>query len=69
MAAPKYRSFTVRLPTDRYLKVAEVAAGNNECLNVTVNKLLDLGLGKHVDLTDVLARLIMRVAQEEAMAA
>lgn len=68
MAAPRHRSFTVRIPTDLYFEVANVATADSECLNVTVNKLLKLGLGKHVDLTTVLQRMIIRAAAEEGVA-
>jgi hypothetical protein len=64
VAALKHRSFTVRLPHDLYLELAAAADGDGECLNVTVNKLLKLGLGKHLDLTKALHRLLQRTVLE-----
>lgn len=59
-----HRSFTLRVPTDFYLELAEVAQGEDIALNQLANRLLRLGLGKHVDLTEALKSMIMdRVVQ------
>lgn len=54
----KFRSFTVRVPQSLYLRMGELARKENIYLNQKVNQLLQLGLGEHIKLDDILLRLI-----------
>lgn len=60
-----HRSFTVRVPMARYLKIAELAEESNSNLNVKVNELLELGLKENINIEQALSRLIRRAAQQE----
>lgn len=59
-----FRSFTVRVPMDTYLQLCELAQGENVYLNKKVNQLLQIGMGKHVKLDDMLLRLIKGASNE-----
>lgn len=55
-----HRSFTVRVPNDRYIEIAELAAKDNTHMNGKVNELLTLGLGKNIKLEEEIAKLLRR---------
>jgi antitoxin component of MazEF toxin-antitoxin module len=55
-----HRSFTVRIPQTLYNTIGDLAIAEEVHVNVKVNQLLNLGLGKHVSLDRALARLIKR---------
>lgn len=59
------RSFTVRVPLDIYFELSRLASNDGESLNVKVNNVLRLGLGKHVSLTQALSRLLRDAIIEE----
>lgn len=58
MAKAKFRSFTIRVPDDLYLEMAEAALADEVPLNQKANQLLRLGLGKHVSLDIALRRML-----------
>lgn len=55
-----HRSFTVRVPMSRYLRLAELAQEDNTNLNVKVNELLVLGMDRSVDVDKAIARFVKR---------
>lgn len=59
MAKQTHRSFTLRVETPFYLELAEKAQAEGIPLNQLANRLLRLGLGKHVSLDDALRTIIM----------
>lgn len=64
MAQIKFRSFTIRVPDDLYLEMAEAAQSDDVPLNHKANQLLRLGLGKHISLDLAVRRLLMRTATD-----
>lgn len=62
-AAP--RSFTIRVPQELYLEILECSAAEDLPINVKVNQLLRLGLGKHIDLNATLAKMVSKLIVEE----
>jgi hypothetical protein len=60
-----HRSFTVRVPMATYVQIADLAQESNTNMNVKVNELLTLGLGKNIQIEEVLARLLRRVTTED----
>jgi predicted DNA-binding ribbon-helix-helix protein len=61
-----HRSFTLRVSTEFYLELAEMAQSEAIPLNQLANRLLRLGMGKHIDLSDALRSMIMdRIVQQD----
>ncbi len=60
-----HRSFTVRVPMTRYLKIADLARESKSNLNVKVNDLLEIGLKENVNIEKALANLIRRAASKD----
>lgn len=56
--AQRFRSFTIRVPDDLYLEMAEAAQADEVPLNKKANDLLRLGLGKHISLDTALRNLM-----------
>lgn len=56
------RGFTIRVPQELYLKLCECASSDDLTLNVKVNQLLRLGLGEHVNLNAVLAKMLVKLS-------
>lgn len=66
MANRTHRSFTLRVPNDFWLELAALAQAEGIPLNQLANRLLRLGLDKHVSLDEALRRLLMeRIIQED----
>jgi len=64
----KYRSFTIRVPTDLYLKIANEAQNDGVYLNQKANQLIRLGLGEHISLDAALRAMLMeKVSQPEVV--
>ena len=61
-----HRSFTVRVPMARYVKIADLARESKSNMNVKVNELLELGLKENVNIEEVLVRLLRRAQKEES---
>lgn len=59
MSKQTHRSFTLRVDTPFYLELAKTAQSEGIPLNQLANRLLRLGMGKHIDLTDALRSIIM----------
>ena len=59
MAAKTHRSFTLRVDIDFYLELAEMAQAEGIPLNQLANRLLRLGKGKHIDLSDALRAMLL----------
>ena len=65
MSAKNYRSFTIRVPDELYLEMAEAAQADDLPLNQKANQLLRLGLGKHISLQEAIAKLLTgRIVEE-----
>lgn len=60
-----FRSFTIRVPDELYLQMAEAAQSDGVALNQKANQLLKLGLGKHVSLQEAIARLLTNNVVQE----
>lgn len=56
----EHRSFTVRIPESLYNEIGDLANADGMFVNTKVNQLINLGLGRHVDLTAALARLLSK---------
>lgn len=56
--AVETRSFTIRVPLETYFELSRLATNDNENLNSKVNHVIQLGLGKHISLTQALNRLL-----------
>jgi predicted DNA-binding ribbon-helix-helix protein len=54
-----HRSFTLRVEIDFYLELAEKAQAEGIPLNQLANRLLRLGLGKHITLDSALRALLL----------
>jgi hypothetical protein len=65
-----HRSFTLRVETPFYLELAEKAQAEGIALNQVANRLLRLGMGKHVSLDQALRSLLVErmVAPEGTLA-
>lgn len=59
MSKQTHRSFTLRVPTDFYLEMAQKAQTEGIPLNQLANRLLRLGTDKHVDLDDAIRTLLL----------
>lgn len=64
MSSQKFRSFTIRVPTDLYLLLATTAQGDGVPLNQKANQLLRMGLGQHISLDEALRRLLINTISE-----
>lgn len=60
------RSFTIRVPLETYFELSRLATNDDENLNTKVNHVIQLGLGKHVSLTQALHRLLRNAVVDEA---
>jgi hypothetical protein len=60
-----FRSFTVRVPQSLYIQMGSLAASDKMFLNQKVNQLLKLGMGQHVNVEDMLVRLLRTKITEE----
>lgn len=71
MSKQTHRSFTLRVPTDFYLEMAEKAQSEGLPLNQLANRMLRLGWGKHVDIDAALRSLLLErmVSDPELQAA
>jgi hypothetical protein len=59
-----HRSFTLRVPIDFYLELATKAQTEDIALNQLANRLLRLGMDKHISLDSALRALLLdRVVQ------
>lgn len=66
MSTNSHRSFTLRVPIDFYLELAAKAQAEDIALNQLANRLLRLGLDKHVTLDQALKSMIMdRIVQTD----
>lgn len=59
MSKQTHRSFTLRVPTDFYLEIAEKAQAEGIPLNQLANRMLRLGWGKHVDVDAAIRTLLL----------
>lgn len=59
MAQQTHRSFTLRVDTPLYLELAALAQSEAVPLNQLANRLLRLGLGKHISLDAALRRMLL----------
>lgn len=59
MPKTSHRSFTLRVPTDFYLEIAEKAQTEGIALNQLANRLLRFGWGKHVDVDTAIRALLL----------
>jgi hypothetical protein len=53
-----FRSFTLRVPQDLYIELAEMARADGMHINPKANQLIRLGMGKHIQLDQALQRLL-----------
>lgn len=54
-----HQSFTVRVPIDLYVQIAEMARkDDNKYLNHKVNELLQLGIARDIDLNERIAKFL-----------
>lgn len=58
--ATSRRSFTVRLPVDRYLEIMAIAQKEGCDVNRVVARLIDAGLGHHVKFEEALRSLLIQ---------
>lgn len=64
MSKQTHRSFTLRVETPFYIELAEKAQAEGIPLNQLANRLLRLGMGKHISLDSALRALLLeRVVQ------
>jgi hypothetical protein len=59
------RSFTVRVPAELYLEICECSTEDDVPINVKVNQLIKLGLGKQVSLNEALRKMVMKLITED----
>lgn len=70
MSKTSHRSFTLRVSIDFYLELAEKAQAEGIPLNQLANRLLRLGLDKHVDIDSALRTLLIdRMVADPALRA
>lgn len=60
-----HRSFTVRVPMSRYIKITDLADESNSNINTKVNELIELGLGENIKIEEILVRLLRRHIADE----
>lgn len=65
----KVRPFTLRLPEDLYLEVNDRAAAADKTQNAICIELIQIGLGKKMDVRKALQDLINREFPEHAITA
>jgi predicted DNA-binding ribbon-helix-helix protein len=66
MSKQSHRSFTLRVETPFYLELAEKAQAEGIPLNQLANRLLRLGLGKHISLDAALRNMLMdRIVRDD----
>jgi hypothetical protein len=66
VSSTTHRSFTLRVPIDFYLELGAKAQAEDVPLNQLANRLLRLGMDKHVSLDDALRSLLMdRIIQAD----
>lgn len=63
----KVRPFTLRLPEQLYLAVADRALASDKTNNATVIELLEIGLGKKMDVREALKSLLNREFPDDAI--
>lgn len=63
----KVRPFTLRLPEELYLAVTDRALAAGKTQNATVIELVEIGLGKKMDVREALLDLIARDFSEHAI--
>lgn len=63
----KIRPFTLRLPEDLYLEVHEKAVSANKTQNAVCIELIEIGLGKKMDVRKALQDLINREFPDHAI--
>ena len=62
-----FRSFTLRVPLSMYVEMAEMARADEVFINQKANQLIRLGMGKHIQLDQAVARLLKaEVLREES---
>jgi restriction endonuclease len=54
-----HRSFTLRVPIDFYLEIAEKAQAEGIAINQLANRVLRLGFGKHVEVDQAIRSLLL----------
>lgn len=59
------RSFTVRVPYEVYLTICDLAQAESKKINTKVNELLNLGIGKAINLNGVLASMLATKIDQE----
>ena len=68
MSKITHRSFTLRVPIDFYLEMAEKAQAEKVPLNQLANRYLRLGMGKHVDVDEAIRNLLIeRMVSDPAL--
>lgn len=63
----KIRPFTLRLPEELYLKVHDLATAGEKTQNATCIELIEIGLGKKLDVRNALQDLLAREFPEHAI--
>lgn len=63
----KVRPFTLRLPEELYLKVHELATAADKTQNATCIELIEIGLGKKMDVRKALEDLLAKEFPEHAI--
>jgi hypothetical protein len=61
-----HRSFTLRVPIDFYLEIGQKAQSEKVPLNQLANRLLRLGMDKHITLDDALRSMLLERMIEPA---
>lgn len=57
------RSFTVRVPHEMYLNICDLAQREGKKLNTKVNELLNLGIGKSIQIDEMLRALLLNMEE------
>lgn len=63
----KVRPFTLRLPEELYLKVNELAVAADKTQNASCIELIEIGLGKKLDVRRALEDLLAKEFPEHAI--
>jgi hypothetical protein len=65
----KVRPFTLRLPEELYVIVVEMAQASDKTQNAICTELIEIGLGKKIDVRDALQDLLNREFPPHALTA
>ena len=55
-----HRSFTVRIPVDLYIEIAELARKDGVSINHKVGQFIRLGMGESINVNDKIMELIRK---------